>query len=77
MRTITVTHNIEVGGYEFPVQIEIDYQPEETEERYYPGCPEGVDYSVSMFGQELDFYHPIVRSIPYDIVLELYHENHL
>jgi len=72
--TTTVTHHVTIGDYEFPVQIEIDYQPEEPEEQYYPGCPEGVEYSVRFFDHELPQEHPIVKELEPSAVLELYEE---
>lgn len=69
---------IEIDGYEFPVEVEVtDYQPEEPMERYYPGCHESVEYMVTMFDQEIPYGHPIGKQIDPDWVLEQYTERQI
>ncbi len=72
-----MTRLIEVGGYEFEVDVEVtDYQPQEPKERYYPGCPEEIYYVVSIFGQELPDSHPIAKGVNYKSILREYHEKY-
>jgi len=68
---------IEIGGYEFEVELEIDHQPYEQMTMEYPGCEESIMIScVSIFGNELPSSHPIFLQVEaeYDSIFEEYKE---
>jgi len=69
---------VEINGYEFEVELHIDYQPAERMTLDYPGCHEEICIStVSIFGNELPSTHPIVLQVEadYDNIFEEYLED--
>ena len=66
---------VEVDGFEIPLELGIDYQPEEKMTLEYPGCPESIEISsISLFGFDVPPEHEISKLVDadYDNIFEKY-----
>jgi hypothetical protein len=66
-----------VTWVEIPVRVYFDYQPEEKEERHYPGCPASIEINDVDFEQRpiLPIFGPTNWDNIRDYIMEKYGED--